>query len=53
MQGRTTIMVAHRLSTIENADVIFVMKEGGVAERGTHRSLFQHGAYYASLKGQA
>ncbi|EJW15367.1 ABC transporter ATP-binding protein [Paenibacillus alvei] len=53
MQGRTTIMVAHRLSTVENADIIFVMKEGVVAERGTHRSLLQHGAYYASLQGQA
>ncbi|SYX83230.1 ABC transporter ATP-binding protein [Paenibacillus alvei] len=53
MQGRTTIMVAHRLSTVENADIIFVMKEGAVAEHGTHRSLLQHGTYYASLQGQA
>ncbi|WP_028559781.1 ABC transporter ATP-binding protein [Paenibacillus pinihumi] len=53
MEGRTTIMVAHRLSTVENADIIFVMKEGIVAESGTHLSLLQHGAYYAGLHGQA
>lgn len=53
MQGRTTIMVAHRLSTVEHADIIFVMKEGTVAEHGTHRSLLQHGSYYANLQGQA
>ena len=45
--GRTTIVVAHRLATIQNADVIFVIGDGDVSEVGTHRSLLrQKGLYY-------
>ena len=47
MHGRTTIVVAHRLSTIRNADVIFVMKRGRIFESGTHTELMeQKGLYY-------
>jgi ATP-binding cassette subfamily B protein len=47
--GRTTIAVAHRLSTIANADMILVLHHGEVAERGTHRELLEHGGLYATL----
>ncbi|MFL5467246.1 MAG: ABC transporter ATP-binding protein [Gemmatimonadaceae bacterium] len=47
--GRTTIAVAHRLSTIANADMILVLHHGEVAERGTHRQLLEHGGLYAAL----
>lgn len=49
MAGRTSFIVAHRLSTIENADVILVMKDGNVIEQGTHASLLNQGGFYASL----
>jgi ATP-binding cassette subfamily B protein len=49
MQGRTSFIVAHRLSTIMNADVILVMKDGNVIEQGTHESLLSAGGYYATL----
>ncbi|KAJ3099285.1 GTPase-activating protein [Phlyctochytrium planicorne] len=46
-KGRTTIAVAHRLSSIQHADVIFVLKDGVVAEKGTHKELYsKHGLYY-------
>ncbi|KAL2912417.1 ATP-binding cassette sub- B member 5 [Polyrhizophydium stewartii] len=46
-KGRTTIAVAHRLSTIQKADVIFVLKDGAVVEQGTHAELFaRHGLYH-------
>ena len=48
-QGRTTITVAHRLSTIQNADVIVVMEKGGVMEMGTHDELIARGGLYHHL----
>lgn len=51
-QGRTTIVVAHRLSTIENADYICVMNEGRVIECGTHEELIKKGGEYAALHNQ-
>jgi ATP-binding cassette subfamily B protein len=47
--GRTTIAVAHRLSTIANADMILVLHHGEVAERGTHRELIERGGLYSTL----
>ena len=44
MAGRTTIVVAHRLSTVENADLIVVLNEGQVLEAGTHAELMSGGA---------
>ena len=49
MNGRTSFIVAHRLSTIENADVILVMEKGHVVEQGTHAQLLEKGGAYASL----
>ncbi len=49
MKGRTCFIVAHRLSTIVNADLILVMKDGKVIERGTHRELLAHGGFYREL----
>ncbi len=49
MQGRTTIMVAHRLSTIQNADNIIVMHNGCIVEEGTHQQLLQKGGMYYKL----
>ncbi|GKS12641.1 ABC transporter ATP-binding protein [Paenibacillus chitinolyticus] len=51
MKGRTTILIAHRLSTVEKADSITVMNQGTVVERGTHRDLLEQGGYYARLYG--
>ena len=48
-EGRTTIAVAHRLSTIKGADVIFVFGEGGVVESGTHEELVQRGGNYRKM----
>ncbi len=49
MQGRTSFIVAHRLSTIREADVILVMNEGKVIEKGNHTELMNKGGFYASL----
>lgn len=48
-KGRTTIVVAHRLSTIKNADEILVVTKDGIAERGTHDELLEKGGFYAHL----
>lgn len=48
-EGRTTIVVAHRLSTVKNADEILVLTNGSVTERGTHEELLQNGGLYADL----
>ncbi|GAB1581512.1 ABCB family ABC transporter ATP-binding protein/permease [Phyllobacterium phragmitis] len=48
-QGRTTLVIAHRLSTVIGADEIIVLKDGFIAERGTHRSLLQKKGLYASM----
>ncbi|MBP1543412.1 MAG: ABC transporter ATP-binding protein [Oscillospiraceae bacterium] len=49
MQGRTSFVVAHRLSTIREADCILVMKSGHIVEQGTHSELMQKGGFYAEL----
>ncbi len=49
MQGRTSFIVAHRLSTILDADLILVMKDGSVIEQGTHASLMEKGGFYCKL----
>lgn len=49
MEGRTSFIVAHRLSTIRNADLILVVKDGDVIESGTHDSLMEKGGFYSSL----
>ena len=49
MQGRTSFIVAHRLSTIREADVILVMRDGNIIEQGTHDALLKKGGFYAEL----
>ena len=49
MQGRTSFIVAHRLSTIRSADVILVMKDGSVIEQGSHKELMKQDGFYANL----
>ena len=49
MEGRTSFIVAHRLSTIQNADVILVMKDGHIIEQGNHEQLLEKNGFYAEL----
>ena len=51
MKGRTSFIVAHRLSTVKEADVILVMKDGHVIEQGDHNTLLEKGGFYAELWG--
>jgi subfamily B ATP-binding cassette protein MsbA len=49
MTGRTTLVIAHRLSTVVNADRILAMKDGRIVEAGTHAELLRQDGYYSTL----
>ena len=49
MQNRTTVIIAHRLSTVRNADLIVVLKDGKIAQQGSHSQLLQQGGIYRDL----
>ena len=49
MEGRTSFIVAHRLSTIQSADVILVMRDGHIVEQGSHEELLKKNGFYASI----
>jgi len=49
MQGRTTILISHRVSTVRNAGRIFVLDHGAIVEQGAHDELLAAGGYYADL----
>jgi len=49
MEGRTSIVIAHRLSTVQHADRIIVMHHGEIRETGTHQELLAHGGLYHTL----
>jgi ATP-binding cassette, subfamily B, multidrug efflux pump len=48
-QGRTTILISHRTSTVQDADQIVVLRGGRITERGTHQELLERGGYYCDL----
>jgi len=53
MEGRTSVIIAHRLSTVQNADLIIVLQDGLIIEQGTHSELInQQGAYYMLNQAQ-
>ena len=49
MEGRTSFVIAHRLSSIRNADLILVMKDGNIIEQGNHQELMTQAGFYADL----
>jgi ABC-type multidrug transport system fused ATPase/permease subunit len=49
MQGRTTFVIAHRLSTVRQADLILVLQDGAIAEHGTHQELIARGGLYRDI----
>jgi len=49
MEGRTSFVIAHRLSTVQNADEILVLENGEIIERGTHQELLKKGGRYKEL----
>jgi ABC-type multidrug transport system fused ATPase/permease subunit len=49
MKGRTTLVIAHRLSTVESADCIVVLRDGLIVERGRHDELLAENGYYSGL----
>ena len=49
MEGRTTFIIAHRLSTVHSADTIVVLQDGRIAERGNHVELVEHGGLYREI----
>ena len=49
MKGRTSFIVAHRLSTVRDADLILVMRDGNIIEQGTHMQLLEKGGFYKEL----
>ena len=49
MQGRTSFIVAHRLSTVKEADIILVMRDGNIVEQGSHKELLAKGGFYFEL----
>ena len=49
MEGRTSFIVAHRLSTVKEADMILVMNDGNIAEKGTHNELLMNGGLYYEI----
>jgi ABC-type multidrug transport system fused ATPase/permease subunit len=52
LRGRTSFVVAHRLSTIRHADLVLVLERGRIVERGAHRELLSHDGRYASMYRQ-
>ena len=51
MRGKTSFVIAHRLSTVRNADLILVVKDGDIVERGRHEELLRLGGFYAEIYG--